>query len=290
MTELATSEPDITPGYTTRDVVYHISDGPLEATLFLPDRPGPCPAVVDVHGGGWSGETRRANILFHQAMARAGIAVMAVDFRMPPQHRYPTSINDINIAIRWLKLEAPLLNIAPGLIGGFGTSSGGHQIMLNALCPDDPLYTAEELPGGGSVDASLAFVVGCWPVVDPLARYRMVVDRKNENLIARHHAYWADEAEMAAGNPQRILERDAATDLPPALIIQGTADQSLTPDMATRFADAYRAAGGAIELLIFENQPHSFVAQAAGSEASNTAIQNVIEFIKKQKPSEALLF
>jgi acetyl esterase/lipase len=277
------------PGFTTKDVVFHTPpQGPLEATLYLPEGDGPFPAVVSVHGGGWSGETRRANVIFDQAMAAAGIVVMAVDFRMPPACRYPVSVGDINLAIRWLKLEAPVLDIVPGLVGGFGTSSGGHQIFLNALCPDDPLYAAEELPGGQSVDASLAFVVGCWPVVDPLARYRMVVERNNESLVARHHAFWPDEAAMADGNPQMILERGAAAHLPPALVIQGTADQSLTPDMASRFAAAYHAAGGALELVIFDGQPHSFVAQAPDAEDSKRAIETVIRFVKRQAKEEVL--
>ncbi len=226
------------PGFTTKDVVFHTPpQGPLEATLYLPEGDGPFPAVVSVHGGGWSGETRRANVIFDQAMAAAGIVVMAVDFRMPPACRYPVSVGDINLAIRWLKLEAPVLDIVPGLVGGFGTSSGGHQIFLNALCPDDPLYAAEELPGG-----------------------------------------------------HMILERGAAAQLPPALVIQGTADQSLTPDMASRFAAAYHAAGGALELVIFDGQPHSFVAQAQApeSEDAKRAVETVIGFVKRQGKEDVL--
>ena len=65
-----------------------------------------------------------------------------------------------------------------------------------------------------------------------------------KHLLAAHAAYWADEAAMAEGNPQRIVERGAFTQLPPLLVIQGTKDDNLTDDMADRFVDAYRAAGG----------------------------------------------
>ena len=68
-------------------------------------------------------------------------------------------------------------------VGGLGTSSGGHLLLLNALRPRDARYTAHALPG---TDAGLAFAIACWPVADPLARYRAVQQRGNDRLVDAH--------------------------------------------------------------------------------------------------------
>src|SRR5260221_4475060 len=94
---------------------------------------------------------------------------MASDFRMPPKVRYPVPVADINLAIRWLKLNAARFGFAGARVGGVGTSSGGHQLLLNGLRPADPRYAAEALPGGEGLDATLAHMVTGWPVSDPLS-------------------------------------------------------------------------------------------------------------------------
>src|SRR5215213_2418777 len=98
--------------------------------------------------------------------------VMALDIRKPPVARYPDPIADVNVATRWLKQHARDFGSHPELVGGIGTSSGGHQIMTSAMRPEEPRYAALPLPG--EHDASLAFAILAWPVIDPLARYRMV--------------------------------------------------------------------------------------------------------------------
>jgi len=105
------------------------------------------------------------------------------------------------------------------------------------------------------VDAGLAFAVVCWPVADPLARYRAVRERANERLVDAHHQFWPSEDAMAEGNPQLILERGEPIERPPALIMQGTVDDNLTPDMAANFAAAYTRAGGSISFHRFEGHP-----------------------------------
>jgi acetyl esterase len=95
----------------------------------------------------------------------------------------------------------------------------------------------------GSTDASLAFAVACRPVADPLARYRAVGEHGNDRLVEAHHQFWPSEEAMAEGNPQVIRERGEPVDKPPALIMQGTADDNLIPDTAANFAAAYTRAG-----------------------------------------------
>jgi acetyl esterase len=138
------------------------------------------------------------------------------------------------------------------------------------------------LANGGEADASLDYVVACWPISDPLARYRMALETGNDRLVKNHHAFFGDEVAMVEANPQRILESGAPLSLPPALLIQGTADANVTPDMADRFAAAYAKAGGRITLKKFKGEPHTFISQNPTSPASLAALQLITEFIRDQ--------
>ena len=263
-------------GIDSEDVTYvtHAS-GPLLARLYRPSGGPPKAAMVSVHGGRWVGETRLTNAVIDQALAAAGMLVMAVDMRMPPVARYPEPIADINLAIRWLKANSGLPNAK---IGGMGTSSGGHQLMCAAMRPKDPRYAA--LPLAGGRDASLAFVVLGWPVIDPLARYRYAVAGNKAPYLEAHAAYWASsEAEMAEGNPQLMLERGETVLLPPVLLLQGTKDEALPEGMADRFAAAYAKAGGPIELTKFPGEPHTFVTKSPDKPASQEAIGRILRFV-----------
>jgi len=258
-------------------------DTPLLARLYRPKGNGPFPALVEVHGGAWASGDRLNNAPIDEALAKSGIVVLAIDFRMPPAHRYPASIADINLATRWLKAHAGEFGSRRELVAGLGTSSGAHQLLLSALKPADPRYAALPLAEAPGEDAKLPYLVLCWPISDPLARYRMVKAKGNARLVEAHDAYWAAEAEMEEGNPQRIVESgEAAEPLPPAIVVQGTADDNVTPDMADRFAAAYRARGGQLELHKFAGQPHTFIPRDPASDASRQATEKLRDFVLKQ--------
>ena len=264
------------------DLEYARPDGaPLLARLYKPRGPGPFPGVVEVHGGAWIGNDRLTNAPIHHPLAESGVVVMAIDFRMPPGAMYPASIRDINAAVRWLKANAEQYGARADLVGLLGTSSGGHQAMLSALRPIDPLFVPEAVENGAP-DASVAFVALCWSVLDPLARYRMVQDKGIQRLVDAHHAYWPSLEAMAEGNPQLILERGDPSERPPVLLLQGTRDDNLTPDMADRFAGAYRAAGGEITLEKFEGEPHAFIGKDPTSPASVRAIEMIKAFVRER--------
>jgi len=266
-----------------RDLEYRRdTSSPLLARLYRPQGSGPFPALIDVHGGAWAAGDRLNNAPLDAALAKSGIVVLAVDFRMPPQHRYPASIADIHYAIRWLKAHAGEFGSRRDLVAGIGTSSGAHQLLLAALKPNDPRYAALPLAEAPREDASLPYLVLCWPISDPLARYRMVKEKGRTPLIQSHDAYWSSEAEMAEGNPQRIVESGEAVALPPAILLQGTGDDNVTPDMADRFVAAWRAKGGSIELHKFDGQPHTFVMRDPASDASRRATELARDFVFAQ--------
>jgi acetyl esterase len=260
----------------------HAGDVPLIARLYRPRDVVGFPAIVEVHGGAWTGGDRFNNVVMHNAIAAAGTAVLAIEFRLAPASPYPAGIADVNLGIRWLKANIARLGGDPAKIGGLGTSSGGHQLLLNVLRPHDPRYTALKLSDSADVDAGLDYVVVCWPISDPVARYKMARETGNERLVKNHHAFFGDEATMAEASPQRILDNGEALRLPPALLIQGTADANVTPDMADRFAAAYAKAGGQITLRKFEGEPHTFVSVNPESPASVEALRLITDFIRDQ--------
>src|SRR5712671_5538080 len=141
-------------------------DKPLLARVHKPRGQGPFPALVEVHGGGWC-------------------------------------VQDINYAVRWAKLNAPMLKTRPDLVGLSGQSSGGHQAMLVAMRPNDTRSTAIPLPGSSaSHDASVRCVVMSWPVINPFSRYRhakrLVASGNPPGWatagVARQDDYWQSEA------------------------------------------------------------------------------------------------
>ena len=123
-------------------------DTPLLARLFKPRGAGPFPLIVELHGGAWCRGDRLNDAALNEPLAKSGVVVAALDFRMPPVASYPASMADINYAIRWLKTRATALRSRPDLVGALGISSGAHQAMLNGMRPHDSRYAAIPLPAG----------------------------------------------------------------------------------------------------------------------------------------------
>src|SRR6516165_10962195 len=118
------------------DLEYQRQNGrALLARLYRPSGPGPFPASLQVHGGAWVNKDRTDNDYIAKALAESGILVASIDFRMPPEAPYPASLADINLGLRWLKARARSLGSRPDWVGAFGTSSGGHQVLLGQCEP-----------------------------------------------------------------------------------------------------------------------------------------------------------
>jgi acetyl esterase/lipase len=257
------------------------------ALVYQPQGQGPFPAMLDVHGGAWNRGARTNDQVMNQALAASGIVVVAVEFRLAPDHPYPAQVADVNFATRWLKGHAHEFNADPASLGGLGSSSGGHTVMLSAMRPRDPRYAALPLPEGRGVDASLRYLLCCWPVLDPYARYQYAQKAGAERLAASSEAYFRDEDTMREGNPQQILDRGEKVELPPTLIIQGTADDNVPMSIPTSFVPAYRAAGGQIEIEIFPGRVHGF-GNTPGPD-SDRAVALMKGFIAKQLTRAAVV-
>ncbi len=261
-------------------------DRPLLARLFKPRGTGPFPLIIEVHGGAWCRGDRLNDTSVNEQVAKSGFVVAALDFRMPPQAPYPASLADINYAIRWLKARANELGGRPDRVGILGSSSGGHQAMLAAMRPEDPRYSAVPLPSGTAPhDASVSGVVLCWPVIDPLGRYKYAKELIEsgkpypvEGVLSSHHQYWQTEEAMAEGSPLRIIERGERVEMPPVLYIQGTLDTVHPRLHLDRFISEYRKAGGHITLELFEGEVEGFITRNRTSRAASRAVEKIIEF------------
>jgi acetyl esterase/lipase len=264
--------------HTFEDVPYRtIAGETLLGRLYRPAEPRAV-LVVEVHGGAWTQNDRTTNAVIHRYLADRGITVFALDFRLAPKHRYPAAVQDVNFALRWAKANHARLGVPTGLLGALGTSSGGHLLTLAAIVPDDPRYMEPD-PTLAGTDARIDFLVGCWPIFDPLARYRMATARGLANLVNNHHAFWPDEAAMDDGNPHRIVASGGARHLPPALVLQGTGDANVEHTRTDAFVDAWRKAGGTAEYHKFEGEPHTFVPNNPDSPASQDALAKTAAFV-----------
>ena len=78
-------------------------ESPLLARLFVPRGKGPFRSVIELHGGAWCSFDRTRGKSVHEALARSGVSVVAIDFRQAEEGRYPLSVADINYGVRWME-------------------------------------------------------------------------------------------------------------------------------------------------------------------------------------------
>jgi acetyl esterase/lipase len=243
--------------------------------------------MIDLHGGAWCNGDRHNDTVLCEALARRGIVVAALDFRQPPEAGYPGAQQDINFAVRWLKVNAKRFRGTAEKVGIFGISSGGQQAMLAAMRPADDRYGAITMEG--TSDASLGCVVLCWPVIDPLGRYLYAKERVAADdgypkqlpaAIPSHDKYWSSEAAMSEGSPARILERSEAVELPPVLYVQGDADEMHPRAHLDNFVERYRRAGGTVDLQLYAGEVEGFVTRTPKDPKNQrAATEKIITFV-----------
>lgn len=124
---------------TRRDLVYAELDGaPLRADLYRPAHNRVLPGVLMVHGGAWMSGSK-ANVTRHaRIVATAGYAVLAINYRLAPTHKFPAQLDDCRAALRYFRSRADEFHVDPDRIAGYGYSAGGHLVAL--------MGTAEETP------------------------------------------------------------------------------------------------------------------------------------------------
>jgi acetyl esterase len=233
-----------------------------------------------VHGGAWNDQDRTANAPVDERLAASGILVVAIDVRLAREAPYPGSVADVNYGIRWLKAKAREWNGEPETLGALGSSSGGHVLELCAMRPHDARYTIYPLPESSHLDATLKYVIARSPISNPLARYEQAQKMQRATLITNSELYFNPWDSIFDANPQQILERGEAVNLPPMFVLQGELDDNVLPAVQEHFVATYRAAGGQIDYEVFPGAEHRWIIQPGPQ--TDRAIDMIKAFIARQ--------
>jgi acetyl esterase/lipase len=258
----------------------------LMARIYQPQKDGPFPVLLDLHGGAWNNQDRAANAMMDEALAKSGILVVAIDLTRAGEAPYPSSIQDANYGVRWLKLKAREWNGDPATIGALGSSSGGHEIELCAMKPHDPFYSVHKLAEAPDLDATLNYVATRSPVSNPFARFLNAEQLGREEMVQNTKRYFDPWDTIHDGNPQEVLDRGEKVTLLPLLIMQGELDDNVRPAVQEKFAASYRAGGGECQYEVFAGCQHLWVREPGPQ--TERAHEMVKQFIAKQLKAKRL--
>ena len=120
-----------------RDLKVDGAEGPLLARLYVPSErvgSGPAPTLLFLHGGGWMyGDLESHDPACRFLAERSGVQVLAVDYRLAPEHRFPAAVEDCQAAYRWLVEHADEVNADPERLAVGGDSAGGSLSASTAV-------------------------------------------------------------------------------------------------------------------------------------------------------------
>ncbi|MDQ2986414.1 MAG: alpha/beta hydrolase [Armatimonadota bacterium] len=136
----------IAPASVDMNVIYGSPGGaPLAMDIYKPTQPGPRPAVVVIHGGGWISGDRKDMSKFCEQLVENGFVVANVQYRLAPKHKWPAMLDDVQSAVRFLRRNALMYSIDPQRFGSLGASAGGHLALMLGMCDTrDPLASTSQ--------------------------------------------------------------------------------------------------------------------------------------------------
>lgn len=232
------------------DIEYGRAGGEsLKLDAYVPGGPGPFPAVILVHGGGWttgdkSGGPRRGYMApMHAPLEKAGFAWFSINYRLAPQHPYPACIEDVETAIRWVKAHAQEHRVDPRRIAIAGESAGGHLVALAAVRADAGTRLAAVVPIYAVFDLTAMAVPG-EALRPPFAR-----------LFGRETADAAAMALLREASPSTKVRPG----LPPFLLVHGSADATVPWTQSERMLESLRAAQVSCELITIPGGAHGML-------------------------------
>ena len=150
-------------GYTvTRNIIYTPGNWPepVLGDLYRPQATGLAPAVLLVHGGGWTGKDGRWQMTPAAAkLAKRGYVVLNVTYRLAPRWIYPAPVEDLQEAVKWLRTHAAENGVDPDRIATFGYSAGGYLAALTGLIEGPQSSHIRAIVAGGA-PSDLTFYPG----------------------------------------------------------------------------------------------------------------------------------
>jgi acetyl esterase/lipase len=246
------------------DLRIPVEDGAIDARLYRPSA-AVLPTVVYFHGGGWVIGSIESHDPLARALANAsGCAVISAAYRLAPEHRHPTAVQDAFAATRWVHEQAGGLGLRPGPVAVAGDSAGGNLAAVVALLTRDR--------GGPRI----ALQVLVYPVTtadlelgfdDSLEGWSLCRDE----MLWHQQNYFAQPADAASPlvSPLRADLRGA----PPALVISAGCDPLHA--QAELYVAALRQASVPVTHLAYPGQIHGFFQCPATLDDGRDAVERV---------------
>ena len=246
------------------------ADGSFRIRVLVPIEP-PAGVIVYYHGGGWVvGSIDESDTLGRKLAERTSCAVVLVDYRLAPEHRYPVAVDDSYAALEWA--AAHMDQIAGGEVPLIvaGDSAGGNLSAVMAV-------RARDRNG-----PEIAMQVLIYPVTDANFDRPSYLDLENQLLLTRDSMIWFFDHYIP--DASRRTEPDASplytedlSGLPPAVVL--TAEHDPLRDEGEEYAQRLEDAGVEVNLQRHKGQMHAFFAllMLPGSERG---MQQVVRAIR----------
>ena len=263
------TQPEPPPIAEVRDLSAAGPHGAVALRLYHPQpaaqRKNAPPVLVYFHGGGWViGDLDTHDTLCRELAIASGCAVVAVDYRMGPEHRFPVAVDDCIAATRWVRDHAVELGVDATRMAVGGDSAGGNLATVVAIA----LRDAGDLP--------LRFQLLIYPATDQRRGWPSHTSNGQGYLLTAdtmsyfHDHYIADPAMDLDWRASPLLHPDLSK-LPPALVL--TAGYDPLRDEALQYSHRLTLAGNRVTHINFERQIHGFITMGRVIDEANAAVQ-----------------
>jgi len=262
---------------TVKNVTAEGPGGPIPLRVYRPAGVAPgaaLPALVYYHGGGWViGDLDTHDVQCRQTAAEAGIVVVAVDYRLAPEHKFPAAVDDSWAATRWVVAHGSELGIDSRRIAVGGDSAGGNLAAVVALMARD----------AGNAPA-IALQVLTYPVTDLSSESKSYGDFADGYMLTRDSMRWfknhylksSSDADDWRASPLRAA---SLAGLPPALII--TAGFDPLRDEGAAYAARMTETGGSVDYVCYGGMIHGFMPMGKLIDTGNRAISHVAASLRQ---------
>ena len=223
------------------------------------------PVLVYYHGGGWViGDLDTHDTLCRELANGSGCAVVAVGYRVAPEHRFPAAVDDALEALLWVHAHAAGLGLDAQRMAVGGDSAGANLAAVAAIAARDAGRMA------------LKFQLLIYPVTDMRQGAPSYTSRgEGYSLSAQTMAwfrtlYLGEAGDHADWRGSPLLREDLGR-LPPAFVL--TAGYDPLRDEGLHYAQRLTEAGNQATLVCFERQMHGFVLLGRVLDEANVAVQ-----------------
>lgn len=224
----------------------------MPARLYAPApaSDGPLPALLYLHGGGFTiGSVETHDVLCRELARQAGCMVVSLDYRLAPEHRFPTASNDAWDALQWLAAHAPALGADPARLAVGGDSAGGTLAAVNAILARD---------AGLALALQLLIYPGTTAHQDTGSHRRfahgMVLEAHGIDWFFGNYVRSPEDREDWRFAPLNAPDLEGVA---PAFVCLAECDPLV--DEGVAYADRLRAAGVAVDLEIYRGVTHEFI-------------------------------